>query len=29
MKYFEIKIPATLRDYIAGGNTVTFYAEIK
>ncbi len=26
---FEIKIPATLRDYIAGGNTVTFYAEIK
>ena len=26
---YEIRIPATLRDYIAGGGTVTFYTEIR
>ena len=26
---YEIKVPAPLRDYIAGGGTVTFYTEIR
>ena len=26
---YEIKVPAPLRDYIVGGGTITFYAEIK
>ncbi|HIH23821.1 TPA: hypothetical protein HA251_02195 [Candidatus Woesearchaeota archaeon] len=26
---YEIKVPAKLRDYIAGGGTVTFYAELR
>jgi len=26
---YEIKVPAKLRDYVAGGNTVTFYTELR